>query len=550
MKQLWEICVGEERYFYMKKKKRYHILMFLCTVLLLFQTPVAAQQPYDLETSTAEEDTPDGGMKPIEAIQIDESYGLYGGQQISVYTEDDSTSYVSAVNRSNWDDYGDDYCYNRLSAEKQELYDQMNAFCTQYMNTLAYGKQLTVNGSTVYGIGPISYSGLTTSELSSLVYIFTYQNPQFYFLANGLYYNSSIVYLKIYDDFADGDTRSDVSKQMFDSIDTWVQKVAAEKTQLAKEQMAHDIVCEQVVYSSGTYDQSAYSAVIEGKTVCAGYTKLYSMLTNAAGLQTVSVTSATHGWNRTKIGSRWYNVDTTWDDGTIVSYDYFNKSDATMKRYDGTSRESHTQNTYYDGIAPECLIDYDPTLPSIDAPGAVANLKAQPAGKNKVLLTWDIADADAKYLIYAVKEGTYGYCGMTGSNRFVDTKACDGEYNFYWVFPYRTDEDGVNVVGPCPAYVYAKGVCLAVTNQKAYSQTGSVRLIWTKSVGADGYLIYGKTATGAYHYIGMSSTTTITDKKAASNEYNFYWIFPYHKDSSGKMIAGLASNPYVYGIAR
>lgn len=91
------------------------------------------------------------------------------------------------------------------------------------------------------------------------------------------------------------------------------------------------------------------------------------MLTNAAGLETVSVTSATHGWNRTKLGNQWYNVDLTWDDGTPISYQFFNKSDATMEKYDGSSRESHTQNHYYDGVAPGCESDYGASVTVVDA---------------------------------------------------------------------------------------------------------------------------------------------------------------------------------------
>ena len=106
---------------------------------------------------------------------------------------------------------------------------------------------------------------------------------------------------------------------------------------------------------------------MQKKTVCAGYAKLYSMLTNAAGLETVSVTSATHGWNRTKLGNQWYNVDLTWDDGTPISYQFFNKSDATMEKYDGSSRESHTQNHYYDGVAPGCESDYGVSVTVVDA---------------------------------------------------------------------------------------------------------------------------------------------------------------------------------------
>ena len=302
----------------------------------------------------------------MELYQIDESYGDLDEAAMSISDSSSGTA-LSGVYRTNWDSYGDDYCYQNLSTTWQELYDEMNLYCTAYMNTCVDAKVLSVNGRAVSGIGPIRYEGLTSEELSSLVYIFTYQNPQFYFIKNALYYNSKVVYLGVYDTFADGDTRSNASVQMFNRVDAWVQTIQKESTAYAKEKKAHDIICEYVEYEEGTYDQTAYSAVMQKKTVCAGYAKLYSMLTNAAGLETVSVTSATHGWNRTKLGNQWYNVDLTWDDGTPISYQFFNKSDATMEKYDGSSRESHTQNHYYDGVAPGCESDYGASVTVVDA---------------------------------------------------------------------------------------------------------------------------------------------------------------------------------------
>lgn len=184
-------------------------------------------------------------------------------------------------------------------------------------------------------------------------------------------------------------------------------------------------------------------------------------------------------------------------------------------------------------------------------PSPVANLKAESAGKKKVKLTWTAsADTDG-YLIYAQKNGKYGYCGMTTmGTTYTDSAALDTDYSFYWVFPYKKDSNGKMHPGGCTKYVFAKGVCPAVTNLKAASVIGGVKLTWTKSPDADGYLIYGKTEKGAYGYRGMTTQgITYTDTKASKSEYNFYWVFPYHKDPNGKMIVG-GTPKYVYGKAK
>lgn len=183
-------------------------------------------------------------------------------------------------------------------------------------------------------------------------------------------------------------------------------------------------------------------------------------------------------------------------------------------------------------------------------PSPVGNLKAVSTGKGKVKLTWTASANTDGYLIYAQKNGKYGYCGMTTmGTAYTDNAALDTDYNFYWVFPYTKDGNGKMQPGGCTKYVFAKGVCAAVTNLKAASVTGGVTLTWTKSADAEGYLIYGKTSSGVYGYRGMTSGAAFTDKKASKNEYNFYWVFPYHINESGKMIAG-GTSQYIYGKAR
>ena len=365
----------------MNRRFARRILALLCAIIFAWTssktahaeagvTAAYAQAEYDqVSVSVATADTTDisaqeealqedSGMQPMEAYRLDAADEGLDESQIAVCDAAGGAT-ASVVARENWASYGDDYCYNNLNKADQALYDQMERLCISYMNTQADAKKLQVNGRIVYGIGPISYENKTKEQLSSLIYIFVYQNPQYYFLQNSLYYSDKIVYLGVYEAFAKGTARSDVSAKMYNRIDTWVTEVNQKSSQYDKEKAAHDIVCDQVIYKDGTYSQSAYSAVIEGETVCAGYTKLYSILTNAAGLETVSITSATHGWNRTKLGDRWYNVDTTWDDRSSGwVYTYFNKSDATMKSYDGSSKESHTQHSYYDTVAPACEVDY------------------------------------------------------------------------------------------------------------------------------------------------------------------------------------------------
>ncbi len=204
-----------------------------------------------------------------------------------------------------------------------------------------------------------------------------------------------------------------------------------------------------------------------------------------------------------------------------------------------------------DGKLANHLTDYV-SAPVLIAPvpEKVTGLKAESAGKNKVELSWDPVSAVEGYLVYAQKNGNYDYVGMTTwGTTFTDTKALDTDYNFYWVFGYVKDANGKMIPGGCEKYVYAKGVCLAVTGLKASSVSGGVKLTWNASEGAKGYLVYGIHPGGSYGYIGMTTKgTTFTDKKASKTDWNFYWVFPYHKNGDTMVVGGTPK--YVYGKAK
>ena len=258
-----------------------------------------------------------------------------------------------------------------------------------------------------------------------------------------------------------------------------------------------------------------------------------------------------------------YN-ESLFDAGSTVYYYHFDQNAMKMELCGEYTFEDDPEDCYEIEMCPTVGGDYlitdkkltrteFPVEPEVKKPATVKNVKAAPTGKNKVKITWNqVSDADG-YLIYAKKNGTYAYCGLVTSKTktyYTDTKAQDIDYNFYWVYAYKFDANNKRVVGACEHYAYAKGTCLRVGNLKATSLKGGVKISWSKSAGADGYIIYGKTKSGKYGYIGMTSKTTYTHTKASKSEYNFYWVFPYHNSTSGKRAIGPISAKYVYGKAK
>lgn len=142
--------------------------------------------------------------------------------------------------------------------------------------------------------------------------------------------------------FAD---RENIKKKIFDATvkpvsDMWWLKDNAEKVKYA-----HDYLIGKIEYDgSNANAQNIYSALIEGKSVCTGYTKAFQYLMQRAGIPCTCVvgeawypttaTKGAHTWNLVKIDGEFYAIDVTWDDpiggGSKVCYDYFNLTDEVM----------------------------------------------------------------------------------------------------------------------------------------------------------------------------------------------------------------------------
>ncbi|MCD8315243.1 MAG: hypothetical protein LUD44_06410, partial [Firmicutes bacterium] len=134
----------------------------------------------------------------------------------------------------------------------------------------------------------------------------------------------------------------------------------------------HDYICRNVSYDytnlnddTYTLKYTAYAALINGNAVCQGYAALFYRMALMAGLDVRYISgtatnsegdTGAHGWNIVKIGNTYYNIDTTWDDGTSSEL-YFLKGSTTFDN-------DHVRDTDYTTEAfttayPVPATDYD-----------------------------------------------------------------------------------------------------------------------------------------------------------------------------------------------
>lgn len=107
---------------------------------------------------------------------------------------------------------------------------------------------------------------------------------------------------------------------------------ASESSDQDKEKYVHDELLKKAEYvASSAMNQSAYSALVDGDTVCAGYSRAFQYLMQQLGIPCYYCTGYVgedHAWNIVKVDGAYYNVDVTWDDTDPSTYDYYNKTDA------------------------------------------------------------------------------------------------------------------------------------------------------------------------------------------------------------------------------
>ncbi|MBR5343015.1 MAG: hypothetical protein IK149_03870 [Oscillospiraceae bacterium] len=106
------------------------------------------------------------------------------------------------------------------------------------------------------------------------------------------------------------------------------------KTERQKIRAIHDYICDNVDYDFEHLSEgadyplqfSAYAAMVNGTAVCQGYAILFYRMAKEAGLDVRVVTSAEHAWNIVRIGSVYYNLDTTWDgQDAATTHDWYLK---------------------------------------------------------------------------------------------------------------------------------------------------------------------------------------------------------------------------------
>jgi transglutaminase-like putative cysteine protease len=232
--------------------------------------------------------------------------------------------------------------YEMLNDSEKSLYEQM------YANAQALNASFTLEVP------------LERDAIQSVFQAVFYDHPELFWLGNTYSYQYSQTdgqVLSMTLAFNETAENIDASKAAFaEAANAVIAGASAYETDYQKEVYVHDALREMSEYDlNASLNQSAYSLLVNHRTVCAGYARSFQYIMNQLGIPTYYVVGTSegqdHAWNMVLLDGAFYNVDVTWDDAASDQdpYYFFNLSDAAFA-------ESHTR-TGLSEYLPACTSD-------------------------------------------------------------------------------------------------------------------------------------------------------------------------------------------------
>jgi len=224
----------------------------------------------------------------------------------------------------------DSYYFYRsmLNANEQKLYDQIYANAVELDDRFEFASK-------------VHYSRVDTVFMSV-----RFDNPDLFWLSTSYGYsydnsgNITSMKLGFYDVVGNIEA---FRKVFFDVIDSIAEVAMTLDNDVERVKYCHDMLTNINTYNlNEPMNQSAYSALCKGQTVCAGFSHAFNMLMQRLGIESTvvlgnayypgPVNAGLHLWNLVGLYGEYYEMDVTWDnydtypytDPNTYSYDYFN----------------------------------------------------------------------------------------------------------------------------------------------------------------------------------------------------------------------------------
>lgn len=194
------------------------------------------------------------------------------------------------------------YYYEKANEKEQEIYKHL------YYTLKTFQKDITLKNTHLKQIEKI-YNDVLMDH-PELFYV----NTSFRYIDK----NNDIQIIPQYD--YDQKKVKQYNQQIEQSTQEIIQKANKKKTSIEKIKIIYDYLIETVNYQDNDNDQNLISALVDKKSVCAGYAKAYQYLLLKVGIESVYMTGVTldnhdmHAWIMIHVNGDYYYSDPTWGD--------------------------------------------------------------------------------------------------------------------------------------------------------------------------------------------------------------------------------------------
>ena len=181
---------------------------------------------------------------------------------------------------------------------------------------------------------------ISKSELGNVILAVTNDNPEIFWWAGEIryWYNSDSAVTKVEFKYLFPESTAQELYDEFFAMSVPIAFYASRlESDMEKIKYVHDYLCLSIDYdyesfNSGNYGgklQTAWSAIVEYKTVCAGYSRAFQYYMQQLGIPCAVIESDSHAWNILKVNGKCYEMDVTWDDNHLYP-PYFNLQHSEM----------------------------------------------------------------------------------------------------------------------------------------------------------------------------------------------------------------------------
>ena len=225
------------------------------------------------------------------------------------------------------------YCHF-LSADGQTLYAQV------YANAKA--KEQTFK--------PVVE--MKISEVANVVSAVFHDHPELFWMNNGYTYKydqNDICVLITLDFNIPVDEIEKHEKIFEEKAQDLIYKAKTKPTEYGQEKYVYNYIIDHTNYdASASMNQSPYSVLVSGRSVCAGYARAFQYIMIELGIPTYYCTGVSegHAWNIVKLDDGYYNVD-------LTMANEISREGAFLNRTDDELSYTHKRSGY-STLLPKC----------------------------------------------------------------------------------------------------------------------------------------------------------------------------------------------------